>query len=258
MLPTTIDQVIDRLDGIIDTARSKRTRDGFFAALYRTVTCTVKDGIAAGQFDDGERMARLDVVFANRYLEAWDHYRRGNRPTSAWQYSFEVADRQQALVLQHLLLGMNAHINLDLGIAAAAVAPGARFPGLERDFVSINRILQELLDGVQDAIGDVSPVFGVLDRLGLWFDESICNFSMRRARGAAWEAGTRLSIVDQTAQVPLIAELDADATRLAGLIHHPLIVNNPLFEWVYRAEADSIPIIIDRLYATCPRTSTIS
>jgi hypothetical protein len=37
-------------------------------------------------------------------------------------------------VVQHVLLGMNAHINLDLGVAAAEVAPGPAIAGLRGDF----------------------------------------------------------------------------------------------------------------------------
>jgi hypothetical protein len=37
------------------------------------------------------------------------------------------------LILQHLLLGINAHINLDLGIAAAEGTSAPKLPGLLRD-----------------------------------------------------------------------------------------------------------------------------
>lgn len=62
----TIDQVIARLDTAIDRARRENSRLGFFACLYRQVTVRVSEGIAAGRFQDGPRMERLDVIFANR------------------------------------------------------------------------------------------------------------------------------------------------------------------------------------------------
>src|SRR5258705_13901399 len=78
----SIDEVISRLDAIIgraiiERAIVERDRLGFFAVLYRTVTAAVRDGIAAGRFEDGPRMERLDIVFANRYLQAFDLHRRG-------------------------------------------------------------------------------------------------------------------------------------------------------------------------------------
>lgn len=45
-------------------------RAGYFAVLYRKVTAKVKEGIAAGFFDDPGPMERLDVLFADRYLDA--------------------------------------------------------------------------------------------------------------------------------------------------------------------------------------------
>jgi len=84
----TIDEVIARLDAIIERAIVERDRLGFFAVLYRTVTAAVKEGIAAGRFQDGPRMERLDIVFANRYLHAFHLHRSGRAPTSSWRAAF--------------------------------------------------------------------------------------------------------------------------------------------------------------------------
>src|SRR6478752_4873945 len=86
----SIDEVIARLDAIIDQAVLERDRLGFFAVLYRTVTAAVKKGVAEGRFEDGARMERLDVVFANRYLEAFDAHRNDGTPTDSWRVAFSV------------------------------------------------------------------------------------------------------------------------------------------------------------------------
>ena len=76
-----IDEVIARLTDIIDISRQEPGRMGYFAALYRKVTINVKQGILNGRFEDGARMERLDVNFANRYLEAYELHRKGeSRP----------------------------------------------------------------------------------------------------------------------------------------------------------------------------------
>ncbi|HEX7529808.1 MAG TPA: DUF5995 family protein, partial [Pyrinomonadaceae bacterium] len=75
MTPQTIDEVLAELDQIILRARNDRDRLGFFATLYRNVTIKVKEGIAAGLFQDGRRMEKLDVTFANRYLAALGSFR---------------------------------------------------------------------------------------------------------------------------------------------------------------------------------------
>ena len=44
----TIGEVLEQLDEIVDLARRKKSRLGYFAALYRNVTIKVNEGILAG------------------------------------------------------------------------------------------------------------------------------------------------------------------------------------------------------------------
>ncbi len=70
MAKNPIDDVIAKLDAIIAESHSTPSRAGYFAALYRRVTATVRDNIGKGYFDDDIRMEKLDVAFAGRYLDA--------------------------------------------------------------------------------------------------------------------------------------------------------------------------------------------
>jgi len=167
MPATTIDNVIRSLDGIIDWAWQQKSRAGYFAAFYRRVTRAVKDGIGSGHFQNGPRMERLDVVFANRYLQAFEQFRAAQPPTQSWQVAFAAASDWYPIVVQQLLVGMNAHINLDLGIAAATVAPGDQISGLQHDFNEINAVLAELVGTVEKEIGEVSPWIALLQTFGL-------------------------------------------------------------------------------------------
>jgi hypothetical protein len=135
-LPETIDGVLTRLNGLLDDAIRDGRRIGYFVALYERVTSNVRHALIAGTvFDDNPRMERLDVVFANRFIEAWDLHVAGSSPTESWGVAFEMLENPGPLVIQHLMLGMNAHINLDLGIAAATVAPTpAQLEALHADF----------------------------------------------------------------------------------------------------------------------------
>src|SRR5579864_1769500 len=84
----TIEQVIHALDDIIAWAWTEKSRIGYFAALYRRVTCSVKAGIDQGKFQNGPLMEQLDVIFANRYLQAYEQFRAGQAPTLSWQLAF--------------------------------------------------------------------------------------------------------------------------------------------------------------------------
>ncbi len=246
---STIDDVLDQLTDIIDRSHRRKSRLGFFSALYRRVTIAVKQGIADGRFEDGERMAQLDVRFANRYLEAYHAYFTGHRPTESWRVAFEAAARPKYIILQHLLLGINAHINLDLGIAAAQTAPGDSLPALENDFNAINKILASLVDEVQDEIASVSPAIKWLDRTGGRTDEEIVNFSMQVARREAWNFAQHLALLNKTQQADAIKQRDRETVAIARLVTDPGWLAKIGLWLVRRRESQDVPQIIDVLSA---------
>src|SRR5258708_22920595 len=99
MTPQTIDEVIVELDQIVLRARNQRDRLGFFAALYRNVTIRVKAGITAGLFENGPRMEKLDVTFANGFLAALGPFRNGRPFRKCWLDSVPIAARVPPLHL---------------------------------------------------------------------------------------------------------------------------------------------------------------
>ena len=218
----SIDEVIVRLDAIIDRAFKDRDRLGFFAVLYRTVTAAVKEGIAAGRFDDGPRMERLDVVFANRYLEAFHAHQSGGTPTASWRAAFAVGKSARAVILQHLLLGMNAHINLDLAIAAAEVCPGASIAGLEHDFNQINTVLASLETGVEQEVCSLSPWIDRLDHIHPTAGRVVANFSIDRARDHSWSVAQRLAELTDDDRAAEITSIDDNVALLGRLIERPI------------------------------------
>jgi hypothetical protein len=223
----SIDEVIARLDAIVDQAIVERDRLGFFAVLYRTVTAAVKDGIANGRFQDCPRMERLDVVFANRYLEAFHAHRTGGTPPASWRVAFAAGKSRRAVILQHLLLGMNAHINLDLAIAAAEVCPGDSIHGLEHDFNEINNVLAALETGVEQEVCSLSPWIDRLDHIDPNAGRVVANFSIDRARACSWAVAQRLAYLSGFPRDVAITAIDADVALLARLIERPigLVIN---------------------------------
>ncbi len=243
----TIDQVIEQLDDIIDWSINRSSRLGYFAALYRKVTIKVKDGILDGYFEDAERMERLDVIFANRYLEAFEQQRQNIETTRSWKLAFEASNHWWPIVLQHLLLGMNAHINLDLGIAAARTSPGPAIHGLKNDFNKINEILASLVGGVQRDLAEVWPALRLLDRIGGKTDEAVINFSIEKARDHAWRVATDLAPLPIDDQAPKIDALDRGIVIVGRLIRHPGFIVGTVNKIIRICERGSIPKIIDTL-----------
>jgi len=247
MPATTIDQVISQLDSHINTFREREDRNGYFAVLYRNVTVAVKEGIAAGRFEDGARMERLDVNFADRYLTALERYLRGEHASNCWVVAFNTAPQWPPLILQHLLLGMNAHINFDLGAAAAITCPGDEIYALHNDFNEINVILSSMIDGVQDKIATVSPWMGLLDRVGGRTEEKVCGFCIDAARDVAWHWAQKLAPMSEQQMEEELRKLDEEISLLAKPIRNPGWLIRTVMLPIRTAEVRSVRKIIDAL-----------
>ncbi|MBN3584369.1 hypothetical protein JYB64_18385 [Algoriphagus aestuarii] len=241
----TIDDVLLRMDQIVSECRYENSRIGYFAILYRHVTRRIKEGIQRMEFEDNPRMEKLDVLFAGRFIDAYDLWKKGVKPTQSWSEAFEASNSKKHLVLQHLFLGINAHINLDLGIAAAETVGSEPLLGIQKDFNQINSILAELVDGVKSNISKVSPVFGMLIPLAKGRDEMLLDFSIQLARNGAWKyAGEYYAANDR---VFLVQDRDQNISNLAKKLVNPGKFLSFLVKIVGFAEWKSVSKTMDQL-----------
>ena len=216
--PRDVDAVVRALETIVDWSWAAESRSGYFAQVYLATTRAVKAAIDDGDFDDGDRLARLDVVFALRYLDAFTAFVDGRPLARSWALALEC-DRDRALsVLQHVLLGMNAHINLDLGVSAAEVSPGPAIDGLRADFDRVNDILARMTGRVEAALGAAAPLVGLAGRIAGDRDAAAVDWSVRAARRAAWASACKLAQKTGYDLDDAIAGLDRDVALLARLI----------------------------------------
>ncbi len=210
---TNIREVVAELDIIIERCINENNKLGMFAALYRKVTLHVEQGIAVGRFDDGARMERLDVIFANRYLEAFHAYSEGKQMTSSWKITFEASKNPTLFMLQHLLAGMNAHISLDLGIATAHVSSGQPLAAIQRDFNEINMLLSDLIEDIQKALGESSVMLKTMDWLAGKKDEELARFSLEKFRNRAWHITNSLYGLENDLLIQQILDLDRQVSK---------------------------------------------
>jgi hypothetical protein len=246
MAVQTIDEVVSALDAIVQQSYDKASRLGYFAALYRRVTCAVRDGLTSRRFQNAPLMEKLDVVFASRYLDALATFQAGGTPTRSWILAFRGCDDADLLILQQLLSGMNAHINLDLGIAAAQTCPGDQLPQLKPDFDEINAILGEQVGAVEAEMAAVSPLIGDLEKIGLRTETSIINFSMEAARDNAWFNAQRLAGEPSVLHDVTIDGLDLAVSIEGGAILHPLVGAEGL-RIIQQAEVKDVRRVIEVL-----------
>ncbi len=247
MEANNIGEVIQGLDTIIERAKETNSRIGFFAALYRQVTLKIEQRISEGRFDNNLRMNEFTTRFANRYFGALDAYRRGDKLSKAWKVTLKATEQTDLIIVQHLLLGINAHVNFDLGIATAQTSPGNELPSLRDDFDQLNDILADLLDGVQEVIGEFSPWMDILDRVGGRTDESVVNFSITKARQSAWEQAEILAYQTPLQQQAILAVIDSKVAFLGRIIVNPSQILRWAIQLIKSAEREDVAAIVDAI-----------
>ncbi|WP_184545135.1 DUF5995 family protein [Mucilaginibacter sp. FT3.2] len=234
----TIDQIITQLEAIIADAIKTGSRAGYFAALYHKVTVKVKEGILGGEFENGKRMEQLDVIFASRYIAAYNQWLQKQQPSASWTLAFSIFSKPSKMVLQHLLVGMNAHINLDLGVAVveAARALNQSLDDIHKDFNAINTILSALTYEVINELDQVSPLMS-LAGLHAQNNSILIQFALGNARDGAWLFAEDLYSRKDEDYTSLIASRDADINKLGTGIVNPVGILRftvwviHLFEW---------------------------
>lgn len=240
----SLKEVIEHLDHIIGWSIEQQNRMGYFATLYRQMTVAVQKGIANKVFNDGPRMELLDVTFANRYLQAWEAYVNHQPCSTAWCIAFDACSNNKLIVLQHLILGISTHINLDLAIAAAEACPGDKIYDLQSDFEKINTIISSLTETVQETLCRVWFPLRLLTKISNKRHEAVLNFSIEAARKASWASAVSMSVIQGEAKTNYIGKIDEMVAKVAGRVINPGFFTSLLIRLIRAMENRSVPKLI--------------
>lgn len=210
----------------------RRDRRGVFATAYLHITRALRRDLEGGGFRNPAWVRAYLVSFGNLYRVALLNYERGEGPVAkAWRISFEAARVGAGFVIQHLVLGINAHINHDLPLALVEVGIDPARADKYHDHTRVNEVLQAATDGLKGEVSTrYAPVLSRLDRLAGRFDDDATRFSIPKAREHAWTFAVALtSCGSDPEKVRLRTLLDEQAAVLARLIlaaptRRPLLV----------------------------------
>jgi hypothetical protein len=199
-LPTTVPEVLDRLDGLQALAeRAPRGQaDGLacFNYLYRVITQEVQDRLTeGGTFDDAEFLIRLDVEFAARYFTSVRADAAGTPVPRSWRVLFERRGDPDIDPMRFAITGVNAHVNWDLAFALLSTCEvlDRSFGAAERaEYDAINDIFAEHMSGLRQHFENRFEQ--LLDRLV--FDDladDAGDLTVLLARDAAWSRAKHLA-----------------------------------------------------------------
>lgn len=236
----TCDEVVPNLEELIRECEGIDCPVGYFAGLYRLTTLEIVSRAENGEFENNDRMRKMDAIFANRYFDAVNGFFNEKPVSKAWQAAFEGADMKNLSVIQHLFLGMNAHINLDLTVAAAEVAPGESIHDFKKDFDKVNIILEGLFDITEHDIARIWHPLGLFLTLGERVGNLFLAFGMQFARKNAWKHAVELAMASEEEKPELIRKLDEHAAHLAHRIINPGLVLRPIFHLIQKEERGTV------------------
>jgi hypothetical protein len=199
----------------------------FFLGTYLRTTRAVAEALDGGTFEDPVWVAQLDVVFAGLYLDALAAHRRD--PASApatWRRAFAADASLQPEA--HVLLGVHAHINVDLPQALIATIPPEDFADPDvcsrrrRDHGRIDRVLASRVAAEDVELERSGSRRSPLDRVIAPLNRTAVRRFLREARRTVWANTAVLHRARDDGQACLerrVAELDvAGAARVGELL----------------------------------------
>ena len=206
-----------------------------FLKCYGMMTANMFSAIDRGQFNDSAWVHILLENFANYYFRALEAYQAVECASPrVWQIAFQVADRSEFKPVQHLLLGVNAHINYDLVFAVVdLIAPEwNRLTVVEQaaryeDYCLVNDIIRQTIDAVQDDILEKdNPLMSVIDIAMFRVDEWLISRFVNNWRDQVWSQAIKLTTSeDEHETVVLQDKVETRALHLARwIMGYPIAV----------------------------------
>lgn len=160
---------------------------GVFGAVYLQVTDAMVQHLTVdGYFTSPPDVARLDALFANRFLSAIT----ATAPPACWRPLLELRRHPGIRPIQFALAGINSHVEHDLPLSVVDSCRSLDVPPqtLEADFHRVNDLLAGVEDHVRETLLNLPPELDIADPLlhllGSW--------SIDAARDAAWASARML------------------------------------------------------------------
>lgn len=226
VLGTPLEEPFETIEAVVETFRTleqalyeRKDRRAVFLSAYLTMTLEIEKRVGERTYHDPAWVAAYAVAFANLYRVALLDFERGDvaKVAPAWRLSFETAQTRSNLILQDVLLGVNAHINHDLAFALVAVTIDPERESRRHDHFEVDHAIRSATNAVQARIGDLYvPLYRYLDRLLGRYDEKVASFSVEKARLNAWKSAVSLANAATDGERTLVAQSIADNATVFG------------------------------------------
>jgi hypothetical protein len=222
----SIGEVLKRMSAALASLAPDDHRRPFLATYART-TQAVRNAVDGARFEDPEWVERWDAAFADLYLDALAaDATDGASPSRPWRIAFGADPGLHPL--QHVLLGINAHVNFDLPQALLAVITDADFDDplimarRRRDHERIDAVLSSRVAAEDAQLEAATGGRTLVDRLLQPLNRAASRRFLREARQKVWHNTVLLQsarVDGERAYQARLAELEVlSAARVADLL----------------------------------------
>lgn len=212
-----VDLVIRDLKSITFDAFHQRDRMGYFSTLYWLTSERIKQAIEDGDFDDNAFVDTLDVAFAGKYFQACSAYRwygLQGIASPSWQYAFQIAQDDVHLIFQHLIVGLNAHILVDLGLTVAETCSRLVIKDFHDDFMKISDILAEVISEAEGRVSQNTDLIMMIN--DIFPTQPLTEFGLRAYRERAWDFALELAYSPYYRWSDLINQQEMEAIEIGN------------------------------------------
>lgn len=220
-------QLTERMQAFIDQWSAIGDHRAIFLACYLRMTENMLTAVERGVFHDPAWVNRLIGDFADYYFVALAAWEQENGGPLVWQHAFASAARHHATIVQHLLLGVNAHINYDLILVLddllrpewSRLSDGKR-QERRADYDKVNHVIAQTIDRVQDeVIAPYARAMRVIDVAFGPLDEWCTAHLIRNWRNDVWQQALQtLALTGSEERAAMHRQIDEVATRRARLL----------------------------------------
>jgi hypothetical protein len=196
-------------------------RRAIFASVYTLTTLRMAESIDANSYTNTVWMKSYQTEFANHYRKAIHAYAMQQRSQvpNAWLTAFDAAASGQTLIIQDVLLGMNAHINYDLAFAIEKVGISPNTTSRYLDHTRVNTVLNEVGNEIVAALGSLyGPNYAAVDAAFGAADELFLAAGMATARQNAWNNAVLLKGSQFWNRWIVVGAIDLGAVTNANLV----------------------------------------
>ena len=220
--------VTEHMQTLVQQWETCADRRAAFLSCYLLMTRNMLGSIDKGEFSDALWVSRLLHRFADYYFDALTAYEQDSPTTPpVWRQAHNATLQPGTQVLQHLMLGINAHINYDLVLTLVdllepewgQLSPEER-ERRHTDHCHVNDVISRTIDAVQDSIIErFIPVMDIVDKLLGPIDELIVAQLLTHWREDVWKHALQLLEACEPAERECLRQqLEATALQRAEAI----------------------------------------